>query len=54
MHEELVGDTEDSPVSEKLKIIAKENPDMEKDQQLAIAYAYCRKEGIEALIKNAS
>lgn len=46
-------DTEDC-VANKIKIIIQDNPDMDKDQQLAIAYAYCRKEGIAALIKSAS
>ncbi len=40
---------EETCVSRKLKIIAKENPDMAVDQQLAIAYSYCQKEGLAAL-----
>ncbi len=38
-------------VSDKLKIIMEDNPDMEKDQQLAIAYAYCKKAIVAELIK---
>lgn len=45
-------DTDDC-VANKIKIIIEDNPEMEKDQQLAMAYAYCKKEGIAALIKNA-
>ncbi len=40
---------EDSCVSRKLKIVAKENPGMAVDMQLAIAYSYCQKEGLAAL-----
>ncbi len=38
-------------VSNKLKIIMEDNPGMEKDQQLAIAYAYCKKEIVAELLK---
>jgi len=41
-------------VSNKLKIIMEDNPDMEKDQQLAIAYAYCKKEIVAELEKEYS
>ena len=34
----------DSCVSRKIKIIADENPSMENDQVVAIAYSYCRKD----------
>jgi len=40
-------------VSDKLKIIMEDNPDMEKDQQLAIAYAYCKASIIADLPKKA-
>jgi len=39
-------------VSNKLKIIMEDNPDMEKDQQLAIAYAYCKASIVADLLKN--
>ena len=38
-------------VSDKLKIIMEDNPDMEKDQQLAIAHAYCKKAIVAELVK---
>jgi len=38
-------------VSDKLKIIMEDNPDMEKDQQLAIAYAYCKASIVADLLK---
>lgn len=38
-------------VSNKLKIIMEDNPGMEKDQQLAIAYAYCKKEIAAQLLR---
>jgi len=52
-HKELTAaDAEDSCVSRKLKIISNENPNMEKDQQLAVAYSYCQKTGVAELAKN--
>lgn len=49
-HKELSAETSESTcVSNKLKIIIKESPEMEKDQQLAVAYAYCQKQGIAEL-----
>lgn len=39
-------------VSAKLKIVSDENPNMPKDQQLAIAYAYCQKEGMAQLAQD--
>jgi len=44
----------DDCVANKLKIIMEDNPDMDKDQQLAIAYAYCKKEIVAELIKENS
>jgi len=45
-HKELTADNAESTcVSNKLKIIMKEDPDMDKDQQLAIAYSYCQEQG---------
>lgn len=49
---QLITATDDSCVSNKLKIIKQDNPGMEKDQQLAIAYSYCKKDGIAELRKN--
>jgi len=39
----------DNCVANKLQIIMEDNPDMAKDQQLAIAYSYCQQTGIEEL-----
>ena len=39
-------------VSRKIKIIMRENPDMPKDQQLAIAFSFCRQQGLEELAKD--
>jgi hypothetical protein len=36
-------------VSRKIKIIMKENPEMDKDQQLAIAFSFCRQQGMQEL-----
>lgn len=44
---------DDNCVSNKLKIIMDDNPGMEKDQQLAIAYAYCKASIVADLLKNA-
>ena len=47
---ELIADTDPSNcVANKLKIIKEDNEGMDQDQQLAIAYAYCKKEGIADL-----
>ena len=49
-HKELTAqDADPSCVSKKLKIVMRDNPEMDKDQQLAIAYAYCREEGLAEL-----
>lgn len=41
-------------VSNKLKIIMEDNPGMEKDQQLAISYAYCKASIVAELLKNSN
>lgn len=53
IHAEYVAMTaqDNDCVGNKLKIIIEDNPDMEKDQQLAIAYAYCKKEIVAELVK---
>ncbi len=42
----------DNCVANKLKIIMDDNPGMPEDQQLAIAYSYCKKEIVGLLDKN--
>lgn len=37
-------------VANKLKIVIEDNPEMDKDQQLAIAYAFCQNEGMAELV----
>jgi len=45
---------DDNCVSNKLKIVMEDNPDMEKDQQLAIAFAFCKKSIVAELVKEYS
>lgn len=42
---------DDNCVANKLKIVMADNPDMDKDQQLAIAYAYCQESIAQSLLK---
>ena len=53
IHAEYVAMTaqDNDCVSNKLKIIMEDNPGMEKDQQLAIAYAYCKKAIVASLLQ---
>jgi len=49
-HAELMGSTDSSNcVASKLKIVMQDNPEMDHDQSLAIAYAFCQKQGEEEL-----
>jgi len=52
IHKEILGDTKESCVSKKLKIISQEEPDMKKDQQLAIAYSFCSSQGLTELVSD--
>jgi hypothetical protein len=58
IHAEFVAMGKDEPcnanscVSNKLKIIMQDNPGMAEDQQLAIAYSYCKKEIAALLTKD--
>ena len=50
-HAKLIASTDESDcVANKLKIVKTDNSEMEIDQQLAIAYAFCQKEGIEEVL----
>lgn len=52
-HAKLIASTDVSDcVANKLKIVSHDNKDMEKDQQLAIAYAFCQKEGFAAVLED--
>ncbi len=50
---EIVASTDEdfTILKNKLNVIIEDNPEMEKDHQLAMAYAFNRKEGIEELEK---
>jgi len=52
-HEELMASTDESDcVANKLKIVMADNPNMEKDQALAIAFSFCQKEGVEKVLED--